>query len=203
MKPDWYPEWAGQTVVIVASGPSAKDAPVELARGRARVIAVNDSWLLAPWADLLFAGDYGWWHRWRGCRDFAGLKVSTDRRACEEWGINRLFCSRADDRIQFDLGRVGWAANSGFKAFNLAAQLAPAKILLVGFDMTARHGLHWHGPHPAPMMNPKPDKIIRWRRTMDAAAAPVAARGIQVVNCSPVSALKRYEKMGLAEALAA
>lgn len=202
MRPKWYPDWRGETIVIVASGPSASYCPLEIARGQARFIAVNSSWKLCPWADILFAGDFKWWEQNAGCPEFAGVRVSIDRRACETWDINRLRCYRSDARMQFDLGIVG-GSNSGLNAYNLAVQLKPSKILLVGFDMTLEYGLHWHGQHPEGLKNPVLDVVGKWRRSVDNAAEIVAARGIKVINCSPVSALKRYPKMGFEEALAA
>lgn len=202
MRPKWYPDWRGETIVIVASGPSAATVPLETAKGQARFIAVNNSWKLCPWADILFAGDFKWWEQNDGCPEFEGLRVSIDRRACETWGIARLRCYRSDSRMQFDLGIVG-GSNSGLNAYNLAVQLEPAKILLVGFDMTLEYGLHWHGLHPERLKNPILDVVGKWRRAVDNAAAIVAARRIKVINCSPISALKRYPKMGFEEALAA
>jgi hypothetical protein len=54
------PVWAGETAVLVASGPSLCPSDVDRVRGRARVIAVNDGYRLAPWADVLYACDRRW-----------------------------------------------------------------------------------------------------------------------------------------------
>lgn len=201
MRPKWYPDWRGETVVIVASGPSAAQAPLETAKDRARFIAVNSSWKLSPWADILFAGDFKWWEQNAGCPEFVGLKVSIDRRAAEQFGVLKLQGRRSDNRIEFDdLGHIG-GGNSGFNALNLAAQLGPSRILLVGYDMTLAHGAHWHGPHPEGLKNPNSDKVGQWCRAIDAAAEAFKKRGIEVINCSPVSALRRYPKMSFEEAL--
>lgn len=179
-------------------------APIELAKGRTKFVAVNSSWRLCPWAEALYAGDYAWWAAAGGCPEFPGLKVSIDRRACDEWGLRRLECSRADDRLEVSrLGTVGWGGNSGFGALNFVAQLRPRKILLVGYDMTLAAGSHWHGPHGDGLTNPKAGNVERWRRCIDAAAKQIAEMGVAVINCSPVSALRRYPKMSLAEALEA
>ena len=50
-------QWAGDTCCILATGPSLTPAQAEYAKGKARVIAVNDAWRLAPWADILYACD--------------------------------------------------------------------------------------------------------------------------------------------------
>jgi hypothetical protein len=68
-----WPNWAGETAVIVGTGPSAKDAPLELARGRAKVFVIKGSYKLAPWADALYGLDQGWWIAHQGVPQFQGL----------------------------------------------------------------------------------------------------------------------------------
>jgi hypothetical protein len=203
--PEWWPAWRGETVVIVASGPSATEIPLAEARGRARFMAINESWRLAPWSDILFGCDLKWWQHVKGCPDFQGLKLSTeDKAARPEWGVHPVGLRRADDRMEFEkLGTVGWGGNSGFHCYNLAVQFGCEKIIFVGYDMTIRHGFHWHGKHPQGLNNPTSGNTERWRRAIDAPAARVAALGIRVINCSPVSTLRNYPKMTFAEALAA
>lgn len=199
----WCPRWDGETVVIVASGPSASTVPVYLAEGRARCIAINTSYKLAPWADVLYGCDYAWWLKQRGMPDWPGLRVSQDRVACEMYpGIHRVYCNRKAETLQFErLGHILWAGNSGLQAVNLAAQWGAVKIILVGFDMTVSHGSHWHGPHGAGLSNPSVNSVRRWQHRTDQAAAALAARGIRAINCSPISVLTRYPRMTLAEAL--
>lgn len=204
MRPSWYPDWRGQIAIIVASGPSAVTVPLSIARGKARFIAVNDSWELVPWSDVLYGADYKWWEQCEGCPHFRGLKVSIDRRASEnpDWGVHRVQGHRSDNRMLDDLGHIG-GNNSGLNSLNLAAQFGSDAILLVGFDMCLEFGLHWHPNHPVGMKNPLPGRVDHWRRATDSAAAVLAARGIRVINCSPISALKRFLKMEFAEALEA
>lgn len=135
--------------------------------------------------------------------DFNGLKLSVDRK-CQErpWGIHRVDLNKNDDRLELlRPGRVGWSGNSGFHSFNLAIQLGVKKILLVGFDMTLSHGLHWHGPHKQGLNNPTDRSVARWRRVLDAASPLVDAMGIKVFNTSKISALQNYRKVPFLEAL--
>ena len=53
--------WVDETAVCIASGPSLTQADVDYVRGKARVIVVNNGYLLAPWADVLYAADARWW----------------------------------------------------------------------------------------------------------------------------------------------
>jgi len=177
--------------------------PLERARGRARFIAINNSWALAPWADLLYAADYKWWKSVDGLPEFRGLKMAGEKRAREEFeGIEYLAVSR-DDRLDLSADlKVGSGSNSGFQMLNAAAvKFHCRKIILVGFDMRLDMGLHWHGPHPKGMNNPSERNIGRMRRAMENAAKPLAALGVTVINASPVSALENYPKMAFEDAL--
>lgn len=203
MKPEWYPDWSGQTAILVASGPSAKDIPLDLAKGKARVITINNSWMLAPWADQLHACDFSWWERFEGVPEFTGLKTCSEYRCTHrpEWGVHFIQVTKGDDRINFtEMGKVGWGGNSGFHALNMAIQFGAKRILLVGYDMTITYGIHWHGPHPSGH-NPRNTTIQRWRRAFEAAAKSIKARGVEVINCSHISTLTQYPKMSFEDAL--
>ena len=203
-RPQWYPDWEGETVVVVASGPSAVDIPLDEGIGRAKFVAINRSVDLCPWADVYYCCDFQWWAKYDGCQNFRGLKVCVDYRIRDKpkWGVNFLNCAKPDDRLIMDrIGTVGWGGNSGFNCLNWVAQLKPAKIILVGFDMTKAWGSHWHKPHPLPLTNPTNFNVERWRRVMEAAAIPLREAGICVINCSVISSLRKYPKMTFAEAL--
>jgi hypothetical protein len=202
VKPKWFPNWSQDICIIVASGPSAKNADLYSAIGRARFVVVNNSWQLAPWSDFLFAADYKWWASCNGCTEFKGWKVTTDRRAAEthEWGLLRLIARLADDRLQTDDGTVGWGGNSGFQALNMVVNFGCRKIILVGYDMTTKFGLHWHDPYPG-TENPTPNKTLRWQRSLDGAAKTLVGLGITVVNCSQESHLRKFKKMDFLAAM--
>jgi len=80
-------------------------------------------------------------------------------------------------------------------------QFRVRRILLVGFDMSLERGIHWHGAHRDRLNNPPQGRIGIWRKRLDAAAPAIAARGIEVINTSPDSALTAYRKISLHEAL--
>ena len=189
--------------MIVASGPSAKTVPLHLAKTTCRFIAVNNSWQLAPWSDLLYGCDFNWWKSVDGCPEFAGLKASENERVCTMgWGILKVDANRGVDHICLNRdGRIGWGSNGGFQAFNLALHFKVSRILLVGFDATLDHGAHWHGQHSAGLSNPNANAVDRWRRALDGAATVVADHGVDVVNCSMVSALRKYPKVPFEQAL--
>lgn len=157
--------------------------------------------LLLPWADIGYACDFNWWARYHQETENP-LKLTVDKKAATRWADVHLVSLIRKDQLELvAIGTVGWGGNSGFHALNLAVQMRPSKIILVGYDMTLAHGVHWHGKHPSGMNNPIEGNVARWRRCIDEAAEVIEALGIQAINASPISALERYPKMSLLEAL--
>jgi hypothetical protein len=199
-----WPNWEGETAIVVASGPSAVDVPLEKAKGKARFLAIKDGLRLCPWADVLYACDHHWWEAHRGVLDYTGIRIAYDKRTLDKWrGIDflQVEIKRHVQTLRFDkVGHVGWGWNSGFHAVNLAAQFGVSRIILVGFDMRVDLGRHFFGDHPY-SNNPSDRNIARWGQHLDKQAPVLAERGIDVINCSPVSALTAFPKMSLEKAL--
>jgi hypothetical protein len=196
----WLPDWRGETAVVIASGPSAKEANFE-ALGGYRVIAVNESWKLYPNADALYACDRAWWDLHRGCPDFTGLKITEDTRAARTYGLQRVEIDRAAHAMLVEKpGHIGNGGNSGFQAVNIAVQTGVKRIILIGFDY---QGEHWHGDHPRPLNNPTSDKLATWAKRLDAVAPELARLGVEVLNASPASALTAFQKIEMERRLAA
>lgn len=167
-------DWRGEIVVVIASGPSARDADLDLVRGKAKTIVVNNSWRLAPWADVLFACDRKWWEEHRCVPEFKGVKLAGTT-AVE--GVKRVRIS----------GR-----NSGLQAINVAVQFGARRIILVGFDMNPDLPVHWHPPHPDRLGNPNAERMQIWRREMERCAPEFMQRGVDVVNSCETSMLAGY-----------
>lgn len=200
---DW-PDWTGRAVAIIASGPSAKKAGVERLEGRLPVLAIKQNVDLAPFAEAVYGCDYPWWRSVEGLPKFRGLKLAYEPRACDQYGCQRVeIPNKLGDKLLFEkTGVVAAGGNSGFQALNLAAQFGATKILLVGIDLHGRCGAHWYGRNVAPgMSNPSDDNYRRWLRAFEAAAPDLAARGIEVVNTSPLSDLKAYPQRTIDQAL--
>jgi hypothetical protein len=199
-----WPDWTGQTAVIVASGPSAADVRLDLGQGGARFLAVKDSWRLCPWADVLYACDAHWWEAHDGVPEFRGIKIASASPKMARWPeIMKAVIVPRTETMQFgEAGHVGWGRNSGFHAVNLAAQWGVAKIVLAGFDFRVDRGFHWFGEHAYKAATPRAEHIAQWAGILDNAAPALAARGIRVLNASPDSALMAYEKMDYEAALA-
>lgn len=198
MKP-WTPGklWLGETAVILASGPSITDEQVGTARQcGARVIAINTTYKLAPWADMLYACDEKVWDWHEGAPDFAGLKVTQDEAAADRWGL--LWVKGINERgLSVEPGVVHTGKNSGYQAINIATLLGVTTIYLCGFDLKigANGASHWHGDHP----NGIRSTYAPWRPLFDDLAHDAELLGIKIFNCSDDSALTSFQRCSLSE----
>ena len=189
----------------MAAGLSAASAPLDRIRGRARVVAVNRSHELVPWADALYACDGGFWARYPGARAFPGLKFSHDEDACAlvpdiiKVTLAKVAGRYVDTPVREPAGTIACGLNSGYQALNLVAQTGVRRIILVAYDM---RGKHWHPDHGRGLGNPAADSLAKWAAHFDAAAPVYASWGIEVLNASPISAITAFPKVDLEEALA-
>lgn len=200
--------WPGETVAILASGPSLTAEQVESVRGRARVIVINGTYALAPWADAMYAADarvFKWfWHQGPkplqhvALKDFAGLKFSVSSQSGNYAGV-KVIGRGAHEGLSLDPGKLCLGSNSGYQAINLAALLGGTRILLLGYDMGVKQGQkqHWHGDYPMAQRSP----YSVFRKRFQSLVKPLQAAGIEVLNCTPGSALECFPMCTLAEAL--
>lgn len=206
MRWSWCPNFTGQKVLIVASGPSAVTIPIEDAKGSAHFVAVNESWRLCPWAELLYGCDGSWWRKRNGVPEFGGIRISQDPTAQNRFSnVHHIKCRRGVDKlITDDSGDIGDGGNSTFQAINVVVRSGPPRLIgLVGADMRLDHGEHWHGRHEGGLNNPRASTIKRWIRVIDGVADELQGLGVAVLNLSPISALTRYRKASLQEFLSA
>ena len=179
------------------------DMPLEPLQGRVRVMAINTSYQLAPWADALYACDGKWWRWHKGVPQFKGLKIAHDAEAAREYRLHRIDVRTKDDpacdALVFDRpGLVARGRCSAHQALNLLPQFGVRTILMLGIDCRAQR---WHGTHPNRRPS-DPAELAIWRQKLDALAPAFAQRGITVINLSRDSALSAYRKMGFAQAVA-
>ena len=199
--------WAGETVVCIGGGPSLTPEQVNTCRGRARVIAINDALFLAPWADLHYVCDRRWIHDWHGddkrVLAFKGLKVTLDRALAESvpgWKLVENDDKQGRDGLCAASTGVKTGRNSGYQVINLAVHLGVSRILLLGYDMRAvGDKTHWFGGHPV-----KCSPTV-FERTMlpgfPTLVEPLKALGVEIVNCTPGSAIEAFPKQEITDAL--
>lgn len=192
--------WQHSTVVCVGGGPSLTTADVDYCRGKARVVAINDAIRLAPWADVLYAADAKWWAYYKGVELFDGLKFGLEP-AAAKWGVTVLRNS-GETGLETDPTALRAGRNSGYQAINLAVHLGAARVLLLGYDMAPSESgkTHWFGDHPQAIRAHSPYAAFLDRfKTL---AGPLRRAGVEVVNCTRVSALNVFPFATIEEALA-
>ncbi len=198
--------WPGELFVVLATGPSLTAADVDACRGRARVIAVNDAYRLAPWADVLYAADLPWWDAHPLAVQCHGLKF-----ACQPSGAKprakysgvTVLRKTGDDGLETQpSGLRSGRGNSGYQAVNLARHLGASSIILLGFDMQ-RSGkqAHFFGSHLPPLHDPPDYRWVPWRAAFATLIVPLAAEGISVINATRSTALTCFPQMSITQAL--
>jgi hypothetical protein len=194
--PLWYPDWSGCVAAIIASGPSAKKTDISILSQKSRIktIAIKESHHLCK-PDVIYGCDAHWWRHNIGLPDFSGIRVAYDKSLGEQFPNIRLIdiATPIDKVLLEPTGQIGSGGNSGFQALNLAIQFGARLILLVGFDMHDKSGVHWYGRNNWPQANnPGEPNFQRWRQAFNVSAPIIANAGIDVVNVTRYSELKCF-----------
>lgn len=164
-----------------------------------RVLAVNNTWELLPWASAMYAGDRQWWDAYAHRVTFAGQRWTRDPMAARQYGPRSVKLANGQGLCRIP-GHVNSGGNSGFQAINLAWHFGARQIVLLGFDMHRNDGAHWHGDHDG-MLSAPAIHMPAWRAAMEPLARDLKADGCKVINATPGSALECFSKMELFEAL--
>jgi len=201
---DWFPDWSEEVVAIVASGPSVTGEAIGKLKGKCQVAVVNNSYQLAPWADMLYAADADWWREHKGAKEFGGLKVTCKPDTAVDNGIFFVnlfgpFDTDQDKILMEPKGTIGRGGNSGFQLINIVTQTGCKKQIWMGFDF---QGEHWHSRHPRPMKNPSQRTLDKWCRRLDRQASILETIGVSVRLVSEDSALTKFKKVKLEDAFA-
>lgn len=223
------PAWSGQTVVILGGGPSlTREHLVAVCEARMRdeikVVAINDLYLLASYADLHYAADSHWhaWHTNGIAKPKLGLSardVAAHWRAFkgQKSTIQNSGANVADDAVHMLKNRshphngLGISLltdtisgrNSGMHGLNITALAGADTIILCGFDAREpttgvdAHGLCGDHPRPTPQ-----EAYELYRRDMSAAENDLATLGVRVLNASKISALNNFERIDIVAFLA-
>jgi|AKVG01.1.fsa_nt_gi hypothetical protein len=194
--------------VILGGGPSLTQAQVNYVRNKATVIAVNDTYRLAPWADYLFYADWKWWKWWGDdvLKTFPGA-ILTLRENRQKHASFYYQPGPLEGLSEFPYISTG--KNSGYMAINIAVQKGARRIILLGIDMKAQgKKTHWFGDHRQPtslfqaegkkMLHLYRDKMLPY---FDTLREPLKEKGVEVINCSPDSDLEVFPKRILYDAI--
>lgn len=190
--------------VVAASGNSLTEGQIKLCEGR-HLLVVNDAYRLAPHAEVLYACDPHWWgvHQER-LKEFKGERWSSHQRhhndklvCAEKYGL-KLVSSDDCEGFSMEPDLIHTGGNSGFQSINLAMIFLGfvGRVILIGFDM--KGDSHFFGKHPFTLISKDASRFIpHFKR-----AAQIGYPGIEIINCTPGSALECFPTMRLEDALA-
>ena len=172
---------------IMASGLSMCREDANLVnrwRGDGRkAIAINNTFELAPWADIIYACDARWWDK----------RIEEVRQVCtgELWAYeeNKHGIKRAE------LKKTG--GNSGYQAARLAiTEFGASRLILLGYDM---QGSHWHEDHGEGFHNPNENHFKQWIGWMCLLAREFPE--VEIINASRQTAIECLPRLSLEAAL--
>lgn len=198
-------EWAGHDVFIIGGGVTVGRQPVHRLEGR-KVIAINSSYEIAPFAQVIFFGDNRWYLQHRGTKAFmqhGGRKITCSDPATGDQieHVRRVIptkecglCTRRDS--------VASQKTSFQGAMNLAYHFGAKRIILLGADFCrAVDGrTHHHKPH---IWKNSPGNQT-WDKQFEQfqfIVEPLRRAGIPVINTSLESRLKYWPVRTLEEIL--
>lgn len=211
--------WEGKTAAVFGGGPSLKREQVAMVRAAGiPSIAVNAAYLWADFADLVFFADshFERWQREGVDYSKAGFHAEQVRERWAAFAGQKCTVMGSGDNVtdpavhvirhregrglSLDPRELVTGRNSGFMAMNLAVLAGAKRVLLLGFDgKPGENGRgHWHGDHP----RPTPEAAYPlYRQAMSAAENALLDAGVEVLNCSPGSAIDTFPRVELEDVL--
>jgi hypothetical protein len=171
---------------ILASGHSMTQEQAAAVRGLGTVIAINRTYELAPWCDILYGCDAKFWQYYPDALDCPARKISVefDHPEVERWPYS--------ESPGLGLYKLHSGRNSGYQAINLAYLLGATRIVLLGYDM---HGEHWHPQHKPPLSMIQ--NFRDWVPRFDQMARDLKKQNVSVLNCTPGTRLKVFRRKTL------
>lgn len=182
---------SSEKIVCIASGPSLTQDDIEYVKTNAMVIAINDVYKQAPWADVLYGCDRAWWDlqyksNLNEISAFRGNKYSLqyDKNKVQKLEIG------ATQGLEREWPKLATGKNSGHQAVNLAYHLWAKEIILLGYDMQMTNNqVHYFGKHMQPLKNPEKKLMKFWVKKFETLVKLLHKEGVEVINCSRETAI--------------
>lgn len=200
------PDWTGKTAVVVATGPSLSLEQVRIValarmKDRCRVLAINDAALVCWFCDIAFAGDMKWWEERKSLAGFRGKKVGIDvsipPASPTVPASPDIAMVRRAGAFGYDVspGRIFTHKNSGAMGCQVAADLNPDKIILLGFDMRemvidGKLSRHFFGNYEG-KLNTSPD-ISTWIKNFQFIANALSGKLFNATKGSALEGIVPY-----------
>lgn len=190
-------EWVGERAFVICTGESIKPQREMIHSLQGRIIVVKHAVYARPNADVLFLSGEGTAEvaqelipRFTG--QYVVVRGKSDPSIPDF--VKRVTRTKDHDRL-CDLPDHVAGRDSGTSAINLAYLFGATEIVVLGFDMVGGH----YCKHP--LQFPPEDHFQRHMEVLPKMAADAKARGIRIVNVSPISRVKCFERRPLEEFL--
>lgn len=187
-------EWAGERCFVICGGASVKAQRHLIPRLQGRVIAVKQSVLLRPDADVLWFGGESMVELMLPLiPQFTGTHMAVRGKSCPRLPptVKRVGRTKGNATLSDDPTRV-CGFDSGTSAINLAYHFGATTVVLLGYDMRGGRWFTGELPHPMPII--PPSHFEGHMAPLAGLAKDCAAKGLRVVNCSPDSAVTAFER---------
>ena len=198
MKPEeifWSPPpiFKGETIFILASGPSLTRECIDWVKGN-RCIVVNSTIIYAPWVDVFYFTDSGVFLRYRELIEaWPGLVVTMSKRAKRTLPekIKRVKGQWMPGFPAHNSPVIRQGISSGHSAISLGVSLGAARIVLLGFDMRLSDKRE-HNHDEYANVSRKISPYAEFIRGFSGWYADGLRAGVEIVNATPGSAVREF-----------
>jgi hypothetical protein len=190
-------EWVGERCFIICGGESVKAQRKLIPQLKGRIIAVKQSVLLRPDADLLWFGGESMIELMTPLvPNFKGTYMAVRGKSCPGLpdSVKRVGRQKDHTTLSTDPTLV-CGYDTGTSAINLAYHFGVSEVILLGYDMTGGRWFNGEIAHPMPVI---PESHFSGHMApLPKLAQDCKAKGLRVVNCSPISRVTCFEKQPL------
>lgn len=182
-----------RTIVVIGTGPSVTfDAIDYIRHSHCDVMVINETFMVVPWADYLYAADPTWWEQYADCVEstFHGERFCVDVPDKTYQGIDykKIFVGvnreNGTGGLELDPDVINNGGNSGHAALNVCYHLRYERIILLGLD---GQGAYWFNtPFRAKSIckEPQPSTRVSQAKTLNDMIKDLLDKGVVVHNCS-------------------
>jgi hypothetical protein len=190
-------EWPGERCFILCGGESIRKQRHLIPHLKGRIIAVKQSVLLRPDADMLwFGGEHTDTIALPLIPQFKGTYMAVRGKSCPALPpeVKRVGRHKDHTTLSDDPTKV-CGYDTGTSAINLAYHFGVSEVILLGYDMRGGRWFTGEVAHPMPQI---PESHFRGHMApLPKLAEDCQRKGLRVVNCSPKSAVKCFEQQPL------
>jgi hypothetical protein len=212
------PIFSGQTAILIGTGPSINKEQLETVEhyrkaGACKVFTINNAYEVAPFTDVHFSGDASWWQlyypRTEALRNLKAHKYTWYPEMARRFGIRYIAGILRKEGLSTNPSVIH-INGSGPSSVNLALHYGVKRLLLIGHDMKYANDYDGRskrkGSTPRHYFSEYPEPLQQWPKVgisssgvlnclikiYDRMVPDLKAAGMDVINCTPGSALPTF-----------